>query len=283
MRINENHVPNHLSPAAREALSEHLNSERNRILAEAIRLSAGEPLSAFDIVNAVDLLTTRDREAPAHRYAQYRSERSRSNTMLVASLSGLAALTTTLVVVIVVFFQQSSSSVLWTDALLSVVAGAVGVLAVAAATTGLLYASRRSNRHTVELLAVHRRELEDLNAGIHTRRIPRDRLDSGNRIVGSFITNWIRLESELRDLGSERLGIPSEDARRYPIGELLRMLVKAGYFNDSDYELTRDLLTLRNEVMHGRDFDPDDLLRAETVISDLQMKLRARRRPATKS
>jgi hypothetical protein len=100
------------------------------------------------------------------------------------------------------------------------------------------------------------------------------------RATGAFIANWIMLEEQLREIGSAFLGIPPEDARRYPIGELLRSLQREEILTPTDYEVLRELLALRNAVLHGGDFESGALERADAIIPDLRDKLKFRvRRP----
>lgn len=267
--MNDSNVSGRLSKAGREALTEHLDAERVRILAEATRLSDGAPLSAFDIVNAVDVLSTRDRGASTHRYSQVRSARSRTTSLAILVTTLLVTLVATLAVWLAFTFQQPQTPAPWSEVLLSVIAGALTAAAGAAALVGLRL-MQRTNRYSRE---IQNRQLEHVDEGAGQRRKPWDLSQPSDRATGSFISNWVRLEFDLRELGSDNLGIPYEDARRYPIGELLRMLVKAGTLSESNYVRTRELLTLRNKVVHGQDFAADDLEKAEKQILNLRSAL----------
>ncbi|WP_146116804.1 hypothetical protein [Microbacterium sp. MYb64] len=274
-----------LSTAGREALEEHLDAERRRILAEATRLGDGTALSAFDIVNAVELITAREREAPVRGYRRTSLERWKTWSALAFVAVGLLGVVAIVIPILLNIPDKGvGSAEPWLQAAVSVAAGAA-TAAVGFAAVALAGGARRANRYAREMNDIEVTPLYG-DRSTHSHAIEVDPAlrqswiirTQSQRATGAFIASWILLEEQLRELGGDFLGIPPEDARRYPFGELLRRLQREGVLAPTDYQTLRELLALRNAVMHGGDYDPSSLERADAAIPQLRdrIKLRAR-------
>ena len=98
---------------------------------------------------------------------------------------------------------------------------------------GLGYFTLRARKSRALRLALHRPTLES----------------AAPDYVASVASQWRDLELALRGVVSERLG---ESAAAAPLSLLLDMLKKEGVMADSDSNRLRELLALRNNVLHGR-------------------------------
>lgn len=268
-------------------MREHLDAERQRILSEAIRLSDGAPLSAFDIVNAAELLESRDRlsgtklldsrggmSGKAQRIRQ--RERAFYSAFMLGGLGILGALVSALLV-----YSFDPSTRFEAGSMSQAIIGILAGIAVAAmgsfAFIAFSNARSRSRQLTFDEFATSESVLAaaDSSFGVSGAF---DMTDMGTRRqIGSFLTGWISLEMDLRELGTSALGIPEEDARRYPLGELLRLLVRSNVITEEAYSATRSLLALRNAVMHAGSFDAAALKDSENQIASLRSSFKAGR------
>jgi hypothetical protein len=73
---------------------------------------------------------------------------------------------------------------------------------------------------------------------------------------------WIDIEKDLRRLATIALGISEEDARGYPMGELLRLLHRVNVIDETILARTREMLNIRNGIVHSGDpiLNPSDAL-----------------------
>lgn len=257
-----------LSRAGKEALDEHLSRERIRVLREASRLGRGAPLSAFDIVNAVEALSARETASSRHSYPAGPAL-LRSRTMAVsAAVMMLAALSLLLVIFVLAVPKTPDANA---DQILPILLGVLTAsFAVVGATVAMLLVTRANTarrrqeaRYLYELDATSGR-LDRAVRSISANAAPR-RDDKR----GQFISKWISFEHQLRELGSREIGISSEDARRYPIGELLRMLRAETKISGKQYAQIRATLDLRNRVMHNGDAPAEEVERGIRLLSDL--------------
>lgn len=273
-----------LSEAGRQALEEHLSFEREQVIAEAKRLSDGSPLSAFDIVNAVELIASRERDCASPVYL--RDIRGGNQKFRISrlwlSVGAVLAIAAMIAVVLIAVLGGSSltaSEQQFLAALATVCAGAGALVSALMAMNG---ARQRERAAALEL---RRFEVESAFRPTSTivttssGSLPNDswfHFLKDRRAVGAFVTNWIFLENQLREMGGEVLGISREDSRRYPFGELLRRLQHAGILSPADYEGLRKILVLRNRVIHGEDVDRSELDAAEVSVSMFVDKLKVR-------
>lgn len=256
-----------LSAAADEALREYLQMERERVLSEATRLHSGGLLSSFDIVNAIEALEARDRSVSRPEFHRSRSREIRS-LLLGASILALVLALTLSSALFLILNETRTEEAATSSTLMNVVLGGVTALTAAIAAFSISAAlrtvrSRSERKAGRDFIAVY----EHVNEDSHLHRIDeRNRIfitlqgrSSDEKAAGQFIVRWVSLERELRELGSKALGIPSEDARRYPIGELLRLLRRDGSLDNESYELTRSALRLRNMILHDGHVDSADV------------------------
>lgn len=247
--------PIRISPAGAAAMEEYLASERKRILEEASRLSEVSPLSSFDIVNAIDALNVRGNLEIRQRV---RPSQMQSRYLSRISLLAMVSLFSVIMSAVLLVVALNSKWELATEvpsSLMNILAGglvATSILAAAVAFMFTLRAYRQANK-----LQVHRELVgENPNLSISDPvRVHFERGDSLREAVNegtsmSYLAKWISVESMLRRLGVQSLGIPSDDARRYPIGELLRMLLRAKVIDSEIYGDTRHALQLRNRILH---------------------------------
>lgn len=292
MTADDREPRSRLSNAGRAALDEYLSAERSRILTEATRLSDGGLLSAFDIVNAIDLIKarySRPQVDSSRRVDLVRALRPGFSPWVAATAAMLTILGLLIAVVPTVVNKPEPPA---SSILVAVITISVGA-AVATIVLVLIMSVRsyqRASRRDQELLEVEaavfeaHRQKQTID-GLVDRRTDQGRESwmlrtREEREKGAFIARWIVVEEILRSIGSRFLGIPPMDARRYPIGELLRMLVSKGVLSDTSYQEIRDLMALRNAVLHGGKFDVGDLPQAEERLENLALQLEAHDRSA---
>lgn len=264
-----------LSRAAREALEEHLNRERMRVLSEARRLGEGESLSAFEIVNAVEALKARDHASARHDYSPGRSM-FRSTRMLILFLVTLAVATSALAVIVSLPVTPTGSSA---EQLLPVVVGiltaTLAVIAVTVAMIGVMRVNiwrRRFDAQYAYALDAASRNLYERAVPIPAERHSRRE----DKSAGAFISKWISFEKQLRDMGSREIGIASADARRFPIGELLRMLRADINMSPERQEQILQVLDLRNRILHSGEFSSDEVEKGMESLEELNRVLESR-------
>ncbi len=90
--------------------------------------------------------------------------------------------------------------------------------------------------------------------------------------VGRYLALWRDLELALRDTAASQLG---ESAANAPMSILLEVLDSKGVLSDRESDRLRELLALRNSVVHGRgDAKPEDLEGASRDSERILGKLR---------
>lgn len=242
----------YIRPDGETALNVHLSNEKERIIREATRLNRGERLSANAINNAIGSLKVRDRMLPSLGHARFR---------LIPILFTLLALSSSLsVLVLIIIFTQdwnldAELPPIWNGISLgiAVMCAALGVVAV----VGALRARRSEMALRYDILTAANKS--DLIANQPKRHSNSDFLD--------FMRYWISIERTIRHLGFTKLSIPTKDAERYPIGELLGLLTKENILSHEAYEKTRNIMRLRNLIVHGgiEEIDQESLFSAKEL------------------
>jgi hypothetical protein len=90
--------------------------------------------------------------------------------------------------------------------------------------------------------------------------------------VGAFVAQWRDLELGLREAAAARLG---ESGAAAPISALVARLIREGQLSTEDGQRMRELVRLRNEILHeGRDISENVLLVAIRDAERITQRLR---------
>lgn len=254
-----------LTPAAEATVDEYAERLRRELIFEAVTLSADEEVTPADIVNARGSLEARKRGPAVDDFGMHLLESSfrRDRRVAIWLLVALAALTFNLINGAFLSIGVTPDGEWWLIFTLTVTAVGVAALAAAGALLGRSASDRRlfmmrSSRgktdrpFTGEDLAVAADPWVEFASGFGSNTVgARDSDRDDRRVDLALISTWIDVERDLRRLATLALGIFEEDARGYPMGELLRLLNRSGVLDDATVDDTRRMLAVRNQLVHA--------------------------------
>ncbi|WP_314506025.1 hypothetical protein [uncultured Microbacterium sp.] len=270
-----------LTSGGEAALMEYLNAERSRILAEATSLSDGGPLTAADIVNAYGALEARQ-SAPVFLSGSTAARSQISGSVDADDrrkwnwvLASVAAIVTggALAAALAMSLQNGGEG--WTG-FWSIVIPIVAVGFAGWAVVRTLVSSARELAEARLLIAERKaarlnREAIRFDPDSSVRLTLADEPLTPDTTQGlEFVIRWGSVESDLRRLGTNTLGISEESVERYPIGELLRGLLRSGVITSDFYDDARTLLRVRNEILHSQGPSKSELGTALDLVEPVQ-------------
>jgi len=224
-----------LTPAAKEAIDELMDEYRSQILigarASANQLGEVREISLHDVLVSLNRVQLRARR-PSNNVL-YRLAAIYLVLGLLFGAGGLVGFVYPRLVQGVTLREQ-----------LPLMLSVVGLLVAALSYTYLQFASARY-------------------FGLPVPSSP----DKSGSIEGTatYLSHWRDLELALREAAATRMG---ESAASAPISALLNRLLHYGLFSDADAHRVRDLLSLRNGIVHeGRFLDPSHL---KTALRDAE-------------
>lgn len=88
-----------------------------------------------------------------------------------------------------------------------------------------------------------------------------------------FIKQWIELEKHLRRLLRSSIHVSEEIATDYPIGKLLHILRSEDTLDDRLAENIREMLKIRNQLVHGKSVDPEDIHHGLSAMAAIRSNL----------
>jgi hypothetical protein len=262
--------PPRLSPAAKVALDEYLEAERNRVVREAdqLRRSSG-PLTARDIVNAYDAIQERERGKVVAQAlnVEYRSA-GPSLKLAVALVGSGAALVSAVVIAATTLASQGTPPPTPTSdgVVLGLTATIIGIAIAGAGFFLGRYLVSRSSRSNEHVPIVGRDAGSETTESIAAT--------TGSPRGAAFVMRWTNFERDLRKLATNAVGVPTDVAERYPVGELLRTFARSGVISESFYDQTRRALSTRNLVLHGSGASEADLAKANASLDALLAELK---------
>ena len=265
-----NSFEHRLSPGATARLDEISSELTAKILWEADRLNPTDTLTARDISDGFHAvqLASRDEEGSAYRLSQ----RLRWSRVLViyAATAGVAALIAGALALVSSFRDFRLPYVEVTVAAFALTAGTLMVSIVLLALRESRVSRMRALQYAEESREMQRSEyaLEAARQALHESLN-----DTGDALLPRFIAQWARLEDRLRRLAQVALGMPSEISTDYPIGGLLRDLIRVGVLDSKRGEDLQDVLDVRNQVAHGRSVSSSDLSMAVRLMERLELFL----------
>lgn len=213
-----------MTPRGAELLESLLDEMRGDVLQSAARRGLGVEISARDVIEAFEERTGERRVYKALLV------RRQSRTKLLLAVYAATGAVTALAAVLVSVTNGASSEFAPLLATIS--------MAIVAASLAILVTLRRSELKT----SAHMREEERRQSGFT-----------------AFMDRWLRIESLLRLIAAKDLGASTAEM---PLGAILDASFQDGRLDKSSYTSLRQLLTIRNEAVHGVQVDEEALREA---------------------
>jgi len=115
------------------------------------------------------------------------------------------------------------------------------------------------------------RRFRSLNGALRILQSPGvERLPESDPIA-NFVARWVELEIELRSVAAQTLG---ESASGMPVSRLLMVLTEVGVLSSSDTSALKNLLSMRNSVVHGRvEIPPEEIRNAMREMREVLDRL----------
>lgn len=108
----------------------------------------------------------------------------------------------------------------------------------------------------------------DLNEwSANVLRMDLDRVGEADTDSIAFLVRWQHVEEGLRDLGTIELNVSADEAHRYPVGQLLTLLIQADALTPQAYRSIQLGSVVRDRVVHDGDADLAELSRASDQLA----------------
>lgn len=245
-----------LSPGARALLSELVSDLQDRVIAQAELLNPGDILTARDITDGFRAVQAKERDPDSATYRLPQRLRWSRVLVMYAAAAGIAAISAGVIGVLGSVLDVSGVYLNLTVTALALMAGVFAFSIVLLALRESRVSRVRALEHAENARDAHRA----MDAAEATAlAAARTTSNSSDVLLPRFISQWARLEDRLRRLAQVALGMPAETAADYPIGGILRDLIRVGILEPRRGEDLQDILDIRNMVAHGRTVSPTDL------------------------
>lgn len=252
-----------LTPAALSVLNEYTENYRLSVLNQAVRLSSSAEIGPKDIVNSAQLIETRsnisayDIRRSAYANSPERRFRYAYTVIFYFTIMGILLLGG------FAFYLALSRNGGGSD--MTIIFSVIAAMTTTMIAVYSYYLSQSRRR------AALRFEME--NHDFLPVRVPDDapQQNSARGWEGEvdLLREWLQLEGKLRDLVTGSLQKSKSEVQRLPISQLIRISEENGVISGPEVSAFRDLVILRNKIVHGRGLTHAERESMNSLIAEL--------------